>query len=116
VRRILPEAGTTSPRKSWPPKHRSRGERYPEGGVLLRAEDSRHDWLQGGGSYLTLGYRQGYSCSVPGARGCPGIFSLIKRQIVSSHGIPMALFHDRHSIFERPNKEARVTGRAALFP
>src|SRR5450756_796508 len=54
VRRILLEAGISTPRKRRPPKHRSRRERYPKEGMLLQADGSRHDWLEGRGPYMSL--------------------------------------------------------------
>jgi len=49
VRRILLAAGIKSPRKRRPPKHRSRRQRYPQEGMLLQTDGSRHDWLEGRG-------------------------------------------------------------------
>ena len=43
VRLILLAAGIRSPRKRRPPKHRSRRERYPQEGMLLQTDGSRHD-------------------------------------------------------------------------
>ena len=54
VRRILLWAGIRSPRKRRPPKHRSRRERYPKEGMLLQIDGSRHDWLEGRGSWPSL--------------------------------------------------------------
>ena len=54
VRRILVVAGLKSPRRRRPPKHRCRRERYPQEGMLLQIDGSRHDWLGGRGPYLTL--------------------------------------------------------------
>src|SRR3990170_346721 len=54
LRRILAAVGLGSPRRRRPPKHRSRRERYPQEGMLLQVDGSRHDWLQGRGPYLTL--------------------------------------------------------------
>ena len=110
VRRILLKAGIKSPRKRQPPKHRSRRERYPQEGMLLQTDGSRHDWLEGRGPYLTLvGAIDDATGEVPrglfreqeDAQG----YSLLLRQIVASHGIPMALYHDRHGIFERSKRE-----------
>ena len=111
VRRILLEAGIRSPRKRRPPKHRSRRERYPQEGMLLQIDGSRHDWLQGRGAYLTLiGAIDDATNEVPYAlfrqqEDAQGYFLLL-RQIVASHGIPLALYHDRHGIFERSPKES----------
>jgi len=52
VRRTLLKAGIRSPRKRRPPKHRSRRERYPQEGMLLQTDGSRHDWLEGRGYWL----------------------------------------------------------------
>ena len=54
VRRILLRAGIKSPRKRRASKHRSRRERYPQEGMLLQTDGSRHDWLEGRGPYLTI--------------------------------------------------------------
>ena len=54
IRRILGAAGIASPRTRRPPVHRSRRERMPRAGMLLQADGSRHDWLEGRGPSLTL--------------------------------------------------------------
>ncbi|GAI47552.1 unnamed protein product, partial [marine sediment metagenome] len=36
------------------PKYHSRRERYPQEGMLLQTDGSRHDWLEGRGPWLTL--------------------------------------------------------------
>jgi len=110
VRRILLKAVIKSPRKRRPPKHRSRRERYPKEGMLLQIDGSRDDWLEGRGPYLTLvGAIDDATGTVPhglfrdqeDAQG----YTLLLRQIVESHGIPMALYHDGHGIFERSKRE-----------
>ena len=106
VRRILLEAGVRSPRKRRPPKHRSLRERYPQEGMLLQTDGSRHDWLEGRGPWLTLvGAVDDATGKIPYAlfrdeEDAQGYFLLL-RQIVTGHGIPLALYHDRHGIFER---------------
>jgi transposase len=110
VRRILLEAGIRSPRKRRPPKHRSRRERYPKEGMLLQTDGSRHDWLEGRGPWLSLvGAVDDAIGEVPHAlfreqEDAQGYVMLL-RQIVASHGIPEALYHDRHGIFERSRRE-----------
>ena len=54
VRRILLAAGIRSPRPRRAPRRYSRRERYPQEGMLLQIDGSRHDCLQGRGPYLTL--------------------------------------------------------------
>ncbi len=110
VRRILSEAGIKSPRKRRPPKHRSRRERYAQEGMLLQIDGSRHDWLEGRGPWLSLigaiDDATGKVCYVlfREQEDAQGYFLLL-RHIVNSYGIPMALYHDRHGIFERAKNE-----------
>jgi len=110
VRRILLGAGVRSPRKRRPPKHRSRRERYPKEGMLLQIDGSRDDWLEGRGPYLTLtGAVDDATGKVPYAlfrdqEDAQG-YALLLHHIVESHGIPEALYHDAHGIFERSKRE-----------
>jgi len=110
VRRILLEAGIRSPRKRRPPKHRSRRERYPKEGMLLQIDGSRHDWLEGRGPWMSLiGAIDDATGKVLYAlfreqEDAQGYFLLL-HQIVGSYGIPLALYHDRHGIFERSKNE-----------
>jgi len=54
VRRILLSVGIKSHRKRRAPKRHSRRKRYPQEGMLLQIDGSKHDWLEGRGPYLTL--------------------------------------------------------------
>jgi transposase len=124
VRNILLESGITSPRKRRPPKHRSRRERYPQEGMLLQIDGSPHDWLEGRGPHLTLiGAIDDATGKVPCAffqeqEDSRGYFLLL-REIVFNHGIPVALYHDRHSIFELasdklPSIEEQLEGKVPI--
>lgn len=110
VRLILLRAGLRSPRKRRPPKHRSRRERYPREGMLLQIDGSRDDWLEGRGPYLSLiGAIDDATGKVPFAlfrdeEDAQG-YTLLLRRIVEDQGIPEALYHDGHGIFERSRKE-----------
>ena len=110
VRRILLDVGIRSPRKRRPPKHRSRRQRYPQEGMLLQADGSHHDWLGGRGPWLTLiGAVDDATGKVPYAlfrnqEDAQGYFLLLC-QIVDSYGIPMALYRDRHGIFEHSKRK-----------
>lgn len=105
VRSILLGSGLKSPQKRRPPRHRSRRDRYPKEGMLLQVDGSPHDWLQGRGPWMSLiGAIDDATGKVPYAvfreqEDSLGYFLLLKR-IVSRHGIPLAIYHDRHSIFE----------------
>lgn len=104
VRRILLEAGISSPRRRRAPKHRRRRDRYPKEGMLLQMDASRHDWLEGRGPYLSLvGGIDDATGKVPWAcfreqEDAQGYF-LVMRETVKRYGIPMAAYADRHSIF-----------------
>jgi len=54
VRRILLAEGIASPKTHRTPKHRQRRERYPQEGMLLQIDGSRHQWLEDRGPWLTL--------------------------------------------------------------
>ena len=105
VRNILLGSGIKSPRKRRPPKHRSRRNRYPKEGMLLQLDGSPHDWLQGRGPSMSLiGTIDDATGKAPHAlfrkqEDSHGYFTLMK-EVVSRYGIPQAVYHDRHSIFE----------------
>jgi len=54
LRRILADDGISPVRTRRAPRHRSRRERMPRAGMLLQADGSKHDWLEGRGPELTL--------------------------------------------------------------
>ena len=107
VRRILIENGINRPRKRRAPKHRSRRERYPQEGMLVQIDGSRHDWLEGRGPWMTL------IGAVDDATGrvlhalfrehedAVGYFQLMQK-VVTDLGVPMAIYHDGHAVFEHP--------------
>jgi transposase len=104
VRRILLKEGIASPRTRKAPQHRSRRERYAQAGMLLQTDGSPHDWLEGRGPKLCLigaiddaTSEVVYACLQP-TETTAGYMRML-RSITSSHGIPLALYHDRHSIF-----------------
>lgn len=110
LRRILRAAGRASPRRRRPPRHRSRRDRMPQAGLLLQTDGSRHDWLGDRGPHLTL------IAAVDDATGlvtaatfrdqedAAGYLQVL-RDTVRRHGAPVALYRDRHSIFETSEKD-----------
>ena len=107
VRRIRRQAELASPRTRKAPRHRCRRERYPQAGMLLQIDGSDHDWLEGRGPRLTLiAAIDDATNEVPYAlfreeEDAAGYFLLV-RQIANSHGLPLALYADRHTIFQSP--------------
>jgi transposase len=122
VRRILRTAGVASPRRRRPPRHRRRRERMPQAGLLLQLDGSRHDWLEGRGPWLTLvGAIDDATGLVTAAtfreqEDTAGYFAIL-RTTIGRHGLPAAVYRDRHGAFEhvgRPSPaELRISdGRA----
>jgi transposase len=107
VRRIRREHGLPSPRKRRAPKHRRRRQRYPQTGMLLQVDGSKHDWLEGRGPWLTLHAAiDDATNEVPWAvfreeEDATG-YLLLLHHISLSHGLPLALYADRHTIFQSP--------------
>lgn len=109
LRRIRRAAGQGSPRKRRAPRYRSRRERYPQAGMLLQTDGSRHDWLEGRGPWLTLiGMIDDATGEIVGAyfreeEDAAGYF-LVLRQVCLTRGLPQALYADRHTIFQSPSQ------------
>jgi transposase len=107
VRRIRRQAELDSPRHRRSPRHRSRRARYPQAGMLLQIDGSDHAWLEDRGPRLTLiAAIDDATNEVPYAlfreqEDAAGYFLLV-RQIAESHGLPLALYADRHTIFQSP--------------
>lgn len=109
VRRLRRSIGQGSPRKRRPPRHRSRRQRFSLRGMLLQIDGSHHDWLEGRGPPLVLlAAIDDATNEVPYAlfrhqEDAAGYFELIYA-ICQSHGLPLAVYADRHTIFRSPAK------------
>ncbi len=72
--------------------------------MLLQADASRHDWLEGRGPLLTLvGGIDDATSAITGAvfreqEDAAGYF-LMLHQTIRRRGLPLALYTDRHGIF-----------------
>jgi transposase len=105
VRRILRAAGRASPRRRRPARHHSRRDRMPQAGLLLQLDGSRHDWLEGRGPWLTLvGAIDDATGLVTGAtfrdqEDTAGYLEIL-RATIRRHGLPAAVYRDRHGAFE----------------
>ena len=121
VRRLRRAAGLGSPRKRRTPRHRRRRERYAQAGMLLQVDGSRHDWLEGRGPWLTLHAAIDDATSEvvwavfreeEDATG----YALLLHHISQSHGLPLALYADRHTIFQNPKAATLAEQLAGLEP
>jgi len=107
VRRILRQAGLRSPQRRRPARYRRRRERRPQEGLLLQVDASRHGWLEQRGPYLTLlGLVDDATGKVVAAQfqaepeDSAGYLRLL-RSLVETHGVPLAIYRDRHSALQR---------------
>jgi len=110
VRRILEATGMSSPRRR-PPEHRVRREQMPREEMLLQVDGSHHAWLEARGPRFTLLLAvDDATGDVPYALFRPaedarGYFSLLE-QVVVRRGLPLALYTDRHGVFQAPRGRA----------
>ena len=119
--RLLKEMGLRrSGRK--PGARRQRRERKAAEGMLLQIDGSPHDWLEGRGPRMTLvGATDDATGKIPYLCFHPSesqeAYLRMLRAITLEHGLPMSLYHDRHTILRSP-KEATVddelAGRAPM--
>lgn len=119
VRRILRQAKRPSPQKRRPRQYRARRLRRPRFGMMLQCDASRHDWLQGRGPSLTLlGFLDDATSRVPAARfqlqaeNALGYFHCL-HSLLTSQGIPLSLYRDRHTIFQRNDSHWTVAEELA---
>ena len=121
VRRLRRANGLASPRKRRPPRHRRRRQRYPQSGMLLQVDGSKHDWLEGRGPWLTLHAAiDDATNEVPWAvfreeEDATG-YALLVHHISQTHGLPLALYADRHTIFQSPREPTLAEQLRGLEP
>lgn len=125
VRRILRAAGIVSPRKHRPPKLHRRRQRKSQFGMLVQVDASLHDWLEGRGPWLVLhGAVDDATGRIVGLHfsltECFEGYRSLLEQIVRLHGIPLAIYSDRHTLFfpperpEQPSLEKQLRGQSSL--
>ena len=97
LRRILVNAGLSSPRRRRPPKHRVRRQRMPREGMLIQMDGSHHPWLGGQAPPFTLliAVVDALFCEQEDAHS----YFLLIQGLVQHVGIPVALYTDRHGVF-----------------
>ena len=108
LRRRLRAAGLSPKRTRRKKKYRSRRQRKAAFGMMLQIDASPHDWLEGRGPYLTLvGVKDdatGYAWCRFVERETTWAYLLLMREVFLSHGLPLALYSDRHTIFHSPRE------------
>ena len=107
VRRLLRAAKLPSPQKRRPRRYRARRLRRPRFGMMVLTDASRHDWLEGRAPELTLiGFQDDATSQILSAH-----FQLeaentlgymrAAHAMITTHGVPLSLYRDRHGIFQR---------------
>jgi transposase len=107
VRRLLRQSGIASPQKRRPRQYRARRVPRPRRGMMVLTDASRHDWLESRGPELTLiGFQDDATSQILSAHfqleaeNTLGYLRAL-HAMVTTHGVPLSLYRDRHSIFQR---------------
>ena len=105
VRRLLEKAGIPSPRQRRRREHRSRRERYGQEGMLVQIDASYHPWFgdthEKTALFGAIDDATGKVLSARfGAREDAQGYFLLVADIVQRLGRPMAVYRDRHGIFQ----------------
>ena len=119
LRRILVNAGLSSPRRRRPPKHRVRRQRMPREGMLIQLDGNYHRWLGEDGPQFTILF------AVDDATGCvvnalfcdhenTTSYFLLMQGLIRRRGIPLALYTDRHAVFKH-RSEYQPAGTTTQF-
>ena len=104
LRRILVNAGLSSPRRRRPPKRRVRRQRMPREGMLVQMDGSHHPWLGDQAPPFALliavddatgGVVDALFCDQEDSRN----YFLLIQGLVQRCGVPVALYTDRHAVF-----------------
>ena len=120
LRGILRKGGIPSKRKVKRRKYRSRRERKEAFGMMLQIDASPHDWLEGRGPWLTL---MGAKDDATGyvwahfeeAETTWGYLDLMG-EVITTHGVPLSLYADRHSIFHTTREPTIIEQLKNLIP
>ena len=119
VCRILRAAKLASPQKRRPRQYRSRRPPRPRFGMMALTDASRHDWLEGRGPTLTLiGFQDDATSQILAAHfqleaeNTLGYLRAL-HAMITTHGVPLSLYRDRHSIFQRNDAHWTVAEQLA---
>ena len=104
LRRILVNAGLSSPRSRRPPKHRVRRQRMPREGMLIQVDGSHHPWLGDQAPPFTLLIAvDDATGTVVDALFCQQedahSYFLLIQSLIERLGLPVARYTDRHGVF-----------------
>ena len=120
--RLLKQAGLRQKAKNSPPLHRRRRQRRAAEGMLLQIDGSPFESLEGRGPKAALiGAIDDASGKVLFLHFRPTEdqigYLLLLRTVAQNYGLPMSLYHDRHTILrspKRPTPEEELAGQAPM--
>src|SRR5450759_2940370 len=109
--RLLRQAGLRKEAGASAPVHRRRRLRRPAEGMLLQIDASPFDWLEGRGPKATL------TGAIDDATGKVVFllfrpsedqigYLLLLRSVAQRYGLPMSIYHDRHTLLRSPKQPA----------
>lgn len=108
LRKILRTADIKPKRSRRAPKYRSRRPRKSAMGMMLQIDGSPHDWLEGRGPVMTLVGAKDDATGYTWAQFHPSettwSYLELLEEIILSHGVPLSLYSDRHTIFYSPRQ------------
>ena len=103
VRSMLRSAGIKPKRPRRRSPYRSRRERKAALGMMLQIDASLHDWLEGRGPRMTLVGVKDDATGWVWLRFAPAettwAYLDLMMDVITSHGVPLSLYSDRHTIF-----------------
>lgn len=108
LRQMLRKSGQKPKIKRKSPRYRAQRERKASFGMMLQIDASWHDWLEGRGPWLSLvggiddatGYVWARFEESENAWG----YLRLMESLVLSHGVPLSIYSDRHTIFHSPKE------------
>jgi len=120
--RLLKQAGVRRPAKRAPPVHRRRRLRRAAEGMLLQMDGSPFHWLEGRGAKADLiGAIDDATGKVLFLLFRPSEdqigYLLLLRSIAQRDGLPMSIYHDRHTILRSPKQatlEEQLAGQTPM--
>lgn len=119
--RLLKQEGLRASKREKPKEKRRRRERASAEGMLVQIDASPHDWLEGRGANMTLmGGIDDATGKVLALHFQPtedqdGYLRLL-RTIAQEYGLPLAYYHDRHTILRSPKEPTLDDELAGKLP
>jgi len=120
--RLLKQAGLRQKAETSAPVHRRRRARRPAEGMLLQIDGSPFDWLEGRGPKpVLIGAIDDATGKIVFLVFRPTEdqvgYLLLLRTVALSYGLPMSIYHDRHTILRSPKQptlEEELAGQTPM--